>query len=310
MHSEYGTDKSTLLYTYIYLSCDVYRETLGKIQVFVNRKRRPIISVKQSYPIMKTTTFLKAFITTIALFACGSKDLLAQVKVGANPGTISTNSVLDVEGTSGTRAVILQNGNMGVGTTSPGTKLEINNGSTAGAIKIVDGTQGASKVLMSDANGVGTWQTPASIRTTIIGTFPSTGQTIIPNGSSSPIYSQVYIDLPQGRWIVSAGLTISYFIANSRLWLHTYLSSSTTSIAQSGFTHLGPSGIYTSIAGALTNNTALTTGVLNFLPGSSVINVTASTGVRIYLMVENSATGSWSLNTANYEMYFYALPIN
>lgn len=49
----------------------------------------------------------------------------AQVKVGANPGTISTNAVLDVEGTSGSRSVILQNGNMGVGTATPGAKLEI-----------------------------------------------------------------------------------------------------------------------------------------------------------------------------------------
>jgi hypothetical protein len=209
-----------------------------------------------------------------------------------------------------TRMLIDENGNVGVGTTSPATKLEVNNGTTAGAIKIVDGTQASGKVLMSDANGVGTWQTPASIRPTIIGVFPSPGQTIIPNGSSSPIYSQIYIDLPQGKWIVSAGLTLSYFVANSRLWLHTYLSSSTTSIAQSGFTHLGPSGNNTSIAGPLTNNTASTSGALNFLPGSSVINVTASTGVRIYLMVENSATGSWSFYTANYEMYFYAVPIN
>ncbi|PRY19908.1 hypothetical protein CLV58_1641, partial [Spirosoma oryzae] len=54
-------------------------------------------------------------------------------------------------------------GMVGIGTTSPGVKLEVNNGTTAGAIKIVDGTQGANKILTSDANGVGTWQTPADI---------------------------------------------------------------------------------------------------------------------------------------------------
>lgn len=38
------------------------------------------------------------------------------------------------------------------------TKLQINNGTTAGALQIKDGTQAAGRVLTSDANGVGTWQ--------------------------------------------------------------------------------------------------------------------------------------------------------
>ncbi len=51
-------------------------------------------------------------------------------------------------------------GNVGIGTTSPDTKLHI-----IGGVKIVDGGQGANKVLTSDANGVGSWQTPAGIPT-------------------------------------------------------------------------------------------------------------------------------------------------
>jgi uncharacterized SAM-binding protein YcdF (DUF218 family) len=54
---------------------------------------------------------------------------------------------------------IYQMGNVGINTTSPSTKLHIDNGTTAGAIRIIDGTQGAGKVLTSDANGVGTWKT-------------------------------------------------------------------------------------------------------------------------------------------------------
>ncbi len=50
------------------------------------------------------------------------------------------------------------NNRVGIGTAAPSTPLEVNSGS-AGAIKVVDGTQGAGKVLTSDANGVGTWQT-------------------------------------------------------------------------------------------------------------------------------------------------------
>jgi hypothetical protein len=48
------------------------------------------------------------------------------------------------------------NNRVGIGTSSPSTKLDINS-STSGAVKIVDGTQGTSKVLTSDANGVATW---------------------------------------------------------------------------------------------------------------------------------------------------------
>ena len=53
---------------------------------------------------------------------------------------------------------VLKNGNIGIGEIAPTTKLEINNGTTNGAIKIVDGTQGAGKILTSDANGLATWQ--------------------------------------------------------------------------------------------------------------------------------------------------------
>lgn len=44
-------------------------------------------------------------------------------------------------------------GNVGVGIATPDAKLHV-----AGAAKIVDGTQGAGKVLTSDANGLASWQ--------------------------------------------------------------------------------------------------------------------------------------------------------
>ena len=53
----------------------------------------------------------------------------------------------------------LKNGNLGIGINAPDAKLHVV-GSThlAGSIQIADGTQGAGKVLTSDANGQGTWQ--------------------------------------------------------------------------------------------------------------------------------------------------------
>ncbi|WP_346984039.1 hypothetical protein [Chryseobacterium sp. POE27] len=66
----------------------------------------------------------------------------------------SGTSHFTVDGT--TLNVDAVNNRVGIGTSSPSTKLDINS-STSGAVKIVDGTQGTSKVLTSDANGVATW---------------------------------------------------------------------------------------------------------------------------------------------------------
>ncbi|MBN4062349.1 tail fiber domain-containing protein, partial [Bacteroidales bacterium AH-315-I05] len=51
----------------------------------------------------------------------------------------------------------LANGNVGIGTTAPGAKLEV-----AGQIKITGGTPDAGRVLTSDAAGLATWQIPSS----------------------------------------------------------------------------------------------------------------------------------------------------
>ncbi|MDR6459494.1 hypothetical protein J2786_002601 [Chryseobacterium vietnamense] len=55
------------------------------------------------------------------------------------------------------RLTIKSSGNVGIGTTSPTNKLQIES-TTSGALKIVDGTQGTDKVLTSDASGVATWK--------------------------------------------------------------------------------------------------------------------------------------------------------
>jgi hypothetical protein len=52
-------------------------------------------------------------------------------------------------------SVSFPNGNVGVGTSSPGTKLEV-----AGQVKITGGAPGAGKVLTSDADGLASWATP------------------------------------------------------------------------------------------------------------------------------------------------------
>jgi len=54
----------------------------------------------------------------------------------------------------GTAKLAVMGGNVGIGTTTPGAKLDI-----AGNIKITDGTQASGRVLTSDADGLATWET-------------------------------------------------------------------------------------------------------------------------------------------------------
>jgi hypothetical protein len=54
------------------------------------------------------------------------------------------------------RVTVDSTGNVGIGTNVPSAKLDV-----AGTVKIADGTQGAGKVLTSDASGKATWQTAA-----------------------------------------------------------------------------------------------------------------------------------------------------
>jgi len=51
--------------------------------------------------------------------------------------------------------VTVREGKMGIGTTSPSSKLEV-----AGQVKITGGSPGANKLLTSDANGLATWTAP------------------------------------------------------------------------------------------------------------------------------------------------------
>jgi hypothetical protein len=77
----------------------------------------------------------------------------------AGTNFIGTTDAIDfVVRTNSTEKIrVLSAGNVGIGTASPGAKLEV-----AGQVKITGGTPGLNKVLTSDAAGLATWQTPAS----------------------------------------------------------------------------------------------------------------------------------------------------
>ncbi|MBL4734636.1 MAG: hypothetical protein JKY18_04705, partial [Flavobacteriales bacterium] len=77
----------------------------------------------------------------------------------------------DEPGTGDILFHIEESGNVGIGTSTPGTKLEV-----AGQVKITGGTPGAGQVLTSDASGLATWEPAtggpvASGKTNVSGTL-------------------------------------------------------------------------------------------------------------------------------------------
>ncbi|PCH98704.1 MAG: hypothetical protein COB85_01050, partial [Bacteroidetes bacterium] len=77
-----------------------------------------------------------------------SGQLSNSTAIGANAVVAKSNSLVLGDTT---------NVNVGIGTGSPTAKLDVR-----GTIKIVDGSQGAGKVLTSDANGLASWVTVAA----------------------------------------------------------------------------------------------------------------------------------------------------
>ena len=257
-----------------------------------------------------------------------------------NPTTGSSSAVQ-----TSNDVIITNNGNLGTGTVNPAVKLEINNGSANGALKIVDNTQANGKILVSDAEGVGTWKLPNTIKKLQVGNFAKNGTEGIVTSSngSGYIYSNVSITLTKGTWILNLGLTLkSYLTKGKGRWAHLKLSSSNSSISYTGWQNLGTAANNTSYAGALlgsavynTNSSGTTAyfdaNANNYLSGSNIIEVTQDT-LTLYLHIENftneninysnlthyystlnselaNAGKVWVFNTGNWENYFYANPL-
>lgn len=90
---------------------------------------------------------------TVAQLFCNN-----ELSIDPITNEVITTSVLPENWSrSGNNINNINNGNVGIGTSSPTAKLDI-----AGNIKIADGTQGTGKVLTSDANGHATWQSNQS----------------------------------------------------------------------------------------------------------------------------------------------------
>ncbi len=92
-------------------------------------------------------------------------------------------------------------GNVGIGTTSPTTNLDVN-----GTIRIRGGSPGSGKVLSSGADGTASWATNTAITPAVTATLSGASWTWT---SAAPVYTGSTLTLPPGKWSVQVAILIS-----------------------------------------------------------------------------------------------------
>ena len=168
-------------------------------------------------------------------------------------------------------------GNLGIGTTTPTTKLDIRASSPGTGFRLVDGSQGANKVLSSDADGKATWATNVAVTPAVIGVMG-----VGSSSTSQNSWTGAYITLPNGKWSVQVTMLASALvdIANDDvIWMRTgFSTSSTANQMASGSATVGPS----LVGGLIRDN-----GKLNMLTGTIIINNTSGGDVTYYYWLFN-----------------------
>lgn len=175
------------------------------------------------------------------------------------------------------------NNRVGLGVVAPTTKLHVNNGTTPGAIRIVDGTQGEGKVLVSDANGVGTWRESSGSATIIQSSVGQSGINIATAaGTFSYTGASATVTIP-GYYIISPRIATDKTPAGCGNFIAYNLSKSPNAANNVAFPqqdiHM-PSG----------------SGVFDFIYTSNIAYLTAGT---YYLRIRRGDGCSWNRTRTN-----------
>lgn len=204
-----------------------------------------MLNVFKNNNCMKTNNFY--LVIALPLFWMSSNVYSQNTGIG----TTNPQAKLHVDGSSDNNAtgipsaaqqandfVVLNNGNVGVGTIAPSVKLEVKSSGTLSnpkaALKINDGTEADGKVLTSDAKGNTSWKYVAINE--IRGVLSQNGASI-PLDSKNYYSTGSYIDLAPGRWRVSVTMllrtTDSKLPNNAWSWVRSTFSDSGSSLESS-----------------------------------------------------------------------------
>ncbi|MGZ3807670.1 MAG: hypothetical protein ACXVCE_06255, partial [Bacteriovorax sp.] len=161
------------------------------------------------------------------------------------------------------RLSIDSTGNVGIGTTSPGAKLEI-----SGNVKISDGTQAAGRVLTSDASGAASWTGPSYQ----VASLGLTAGTVV--NASNSVFPTSDVTLTQGIWLLNLGYWLNPSATSGCFDVHIDADAPT-------------SGTFTTVGGLPNFNSenAYPAGRHGYLSFTQLINVTSATAAvhaRVY----------------------------
>ena len=193
---------------------------------------------------------------------------------------------------------IYRTGNVGIWTASftPTTKLDIRASTSGMGLRLVDGSQGANKVLQSDANGYASWTTNVAVTAARIGTLGTDAGDTGPN-----TYTGASITLPPGKWSVSVTM-LGLISAAGNHWVQTYFSTSSTV----GTGAPGVAGGPTIISGLVVGNAN------NMITGTAIINNTSGANKTYYYCT--ASTSSQTLTNLGRNTYgensIVAYPMN
>lgn len=207
--------------------------------------------------------------------------------------SILTDLVLRTSNKS--RIYINENGKIGIGTDIPTNLFHISS-STAGAMKIVDGTQGAEKVLTSDADGVATWKQVATTFSTL--SLPQI-KYVFPANTHTAKYTGVPITLPPGKWLLNLTMGMDIESASDEykkgsLFIRFRLGDSTADMSIFNFSADALSPKLASGSFSLSQDR----GIVN---GNLVMNNTSGKNKTYYLFVDRNNSPAESTFTVQFD---------
>ena len=150
---------------------------------------------------------------------------LCEAQVGINvkvpQGVFHVDPKSNTNGSNGTAddVIVLVNGNVGIGTTSPEVKLHIKTEGTVSnplsGFRLEDGNQGLGNVLTSDAGGLATWMT--LVYSDAISFVKPAACPNLAVPTNNYYFTNAYIDLPPGRWVVMLVMYLTLSMSANQL---------------------------------------------------------------------------------------------